>query len=161
MERVPHPGQLLKTKFLEPLDISAYQLAKSIGVHVSRVSKIIKGERMLTADTATRLGLYFGVPAHWWMDMQTRFELDDSVRRERLQWVVTPLERAKHIAIGPGGVRFFRSEAGAASSCGSATISEAMLAMLEAQAELTPKRGERKVKSIEYGKGYKAIIGAE
>lgn len=158
MQPISHPGQILKTRFLDRLSISPYQLAKAIGVHVSRISKLIQGERSLTPDTAMRLGLYFGVPAQWWMDMQTRFDLDDADRLERLREVVEPLQRPAGVAIGPDGVRVFDGPARGPGR--GVAVPEDLLARLEAQVALTPARVPREVESVDYPNGYRAIVGA-
>ena len=69
-----HPGLILKEKFLDPLGISPSELAESIGVSVRRVSELVKGRRRLTPDMAHRLGLYFNVPALWFLEMQARYD---------------------------------------------------------------------------------------
>jgi addiction module HigA family antidote len=70
-----HPGEILKEEFLIPMDISAYRLAKSIGVQQTRISLIIKGERGITADTAMRLSRYFGTTPEFWMNLQREHDL--------------------------------------------------------------------------------------
>ncbi len=77
-KRLPpvHPGEILKDEFLAPLGISQYRLAKDIGVPPRRINEIVKGRRAITADTALRLSRYFGLSAQFWMNLQTRYELD-------------------------------------------------------------------------------------
>lgn len=70
-----HPGEMLEEEFLKPMEISHYKLAKDIGVPQSRISKIIKQERGVTADTALRLAQYFGMSAEFWINMQAGYEL--------------------------------------------------------------------------------------
>ena len=62
LERLPniHPGEILRTEFLDELGITAYRLAKDIGIGRARLSEILSGKRDITPDTAIRLGLYFG-----------------------------------------------------------------------------------------------------
>jgi antitoxin HigA-1 len=69
------PGELLREEWLEPLGITAYRLAKDIGVPPNRVTAILAGERAITADTALRLAQYFGTDAEAWINMQTRYDL--------------------------------------------------------------------------------------
>lgn len=57
----PHPGEILAEDFLKPLGVSQYRLAKATGIPQSRLSRLVKGQVAVTADTAFRLGLYFGV----------------------------------------------------------------------------------------------------
>jgi len=71
-----HPGEILREEFLEPLGISAYRLAKDIGVPKNRVTGIVNGERAITSDTALRLARFFGVSAEFWANLQSRYDLD-------------------------------------------------------------------------------------
>jgi antitoxin HigA-1 len=70
-----HPGEILKEEFMVPLSLTAYRLAKEIHVPVPRVNDIVRGKRAITADTAIRLGIYFGLPAQFWMNLQTDYDL--------------------------------------------------------------------------------------
>jgi len=71
-----HPGAILRKEFLEPLGISAYRLAKAIGVPKNRVTAIVNGERAITSDTALRLARFFGVSAEFWINLQSRHDLE-------------------------------------------------------------------------------------
>jgi len=71
-----HPGEVLKEEFLDPLELSAYRLAKDLAVPLTRVMAVVKGRRAVTADTALRLGRYFGTSATFWLNLQTRYDLD-------------------------------------------------------------------------------------
>ncbi|MDD5094887.1 MAG: HigA family addiction module antitoxin [Dehalococcoidia bacterium] len=77
-----HPGEILREEFLEPMGISQYRLAKDITVHPRRINQIIHGERSVTADTALRLGRYFGTSAQFWLGLQMRYDLD--IEEDRL-----------------------------------------------------------------------------
>jgi addiction module HigA family antidote len=77
------PGEILLAEFLDPLRISQNQLARDIDVPVSRVAGIVKGSRAITADTALRLGQYFGTSADMWMRLQSQFDLR---RAQRTTW---------------------------------------------------------------------------
>lgn len=70
-----HPGEILAEDFLAPLGMSARALASEINVTPARVSDIIAGRRGVTADTALRLGRYFGTTAQLWLNLQTHFDL--------------------------------------------------------------------------------------
>jgi len=70
-----HPGEVLVEEFLTPMNISQYRLAKDIGVPPGRINEIAHGDRNITADTALRLGRYFGVTPQFWMNLQTHFDL--------------------------------------------------------------------------------------
>ncbi len=71
-----HPGEVLNEDFLEPMGISQYRLAKDISVSPRRINEIVHGKRAITADTALRLGRYFGTSARFWMGLQDHYELD-------------------------------------------------------------------------------------
>jgi len=72
-----HPGEVLSEEFLVPFGISAYKLAKDIGIPQTRVSEILKGNRRITADTALRLSKYFGNSAKFWLGLQDDFDLEE------------------------------------------------------------------------------------
>jgi addiction module HigA family antidote len=75
MPRAPiHPGEHLAEELLE-LDMSAAELARQLGVPVNRVTQILNGQRSVTADTALRLGHWFGTGAEIWMNLQQLYEL--------------------------------------------------------------------------------------
>jgi addiction module HigA family antidote len=82
MKKLPniHPGEVLQEEFLVPLEITAYRLAKDIGIPQTRVSQIVKGERRITADTALRLSRYFGNSPRFWLGLQNDFDLEEEVR---------------------------------------------------------------------------------
>ena len=71
-----HPGEILFEEFLKPLGISQYRLAKDTSVPPRRINEIVKGERAVTADTALRLGRYFGSSSSFWLNLQTHFDLE-------------------------------------------------------------------------------------
>lgn len=69
------PGEILLEEFLEPLGVSQYALAKRIGVDQARVSRIIRGRQAITADTALRLGVFFGTTPQFWLRLQEGYDL--------------------------------------------------------------------------------------
>lgn len=71
-----HPGEVLLEEFLAPMDLSQYRLAKDISVPARRINEIVHGKRSITADTALRLGRYFGTSAQFWMNLQDHFDLE-------------------------------------------------------------------------------------
>ncbi len=76
-ERSPiHPGEVLLEDFLVPLNLTKYRLAKDIGVPPTRIQDVIDGKRGISADTALRLGRYFGTSAELWMNLQNGYELE-------------------------------------------------------------------------------------
>lgn len=70
-----HPGEILFEDFMKPMDISINRLAREIAVPPGRISAIVNGKRGITADTALRLGKYFGVSPELWMGLQTDYDL--------------------------------------------------------------------------------------
>lgn len=72
-----HPGEILQEEFLKPMEISAYRLAKETFIPQTRISKIIKGNRRITADTALRLAKFFGTTAKFWLGLQDDFDLEE------------------------------------------------------------------------------------
>ena len=78
-----HPGEILKEEFLKPLEISAYRLAKEVGIPQTRVSGIINGRRRITADTALRLSKYFGNSAKFWLGLQDDFDIEEENRNKK------------------------------------------------------------------------------
>ena len=77
-----HPGEILREEFLDPMGISQYRLAKDINVDPRRINAIIHGKRAITADTALRLGRYFGTSERFWLNLQAQYDLE--VERDEL-----------------------------------------------------------------------------
>jgi addiction module HigA family antidote len=71
-----HPGEILIEEFLKPMDISQYRLAKDISVPPRRINEIVHGKRSISADTALRLGRFFGISPQFWLNLQNRFDLE-------------------------------------------------------------------------------------
>jgi addiction module HigA family antidote len=71
-----HPGEILQEEFLKPLGLSAYAVAAAIGVPRTRIERLARRETPVTADTALRLAKYFGTTAQFWMNVQTRYDLE-------------------------------------------------------------------------------------
>ena len=80
-----HPGEILRDEFLTPMEISVYRLAQAIKVSRPRLNDIVLGRRGITTDTALRLGRYFGVTPEFWINLQTRYDLDVAERTTRRQ----------------------------------------------------------------------------
>jgi antitoxin HigA-1 len=68
-----HPGEILKTEFMEPLGVSAYALAKALDF--PGIYEVVRGDRAISADTAIRLGKYFGLPGQFWLNLQNDYDL--------------------------------------------------------------------------------------
>ena len=87
-----HPGEVLLEEFLKPMDLSQNRLALAIGVPPRRINEIVLGKRSITADTALRLGRYFGMSPQFWLGLQMDYDLDitaDNLER-RLNKEVKP-----------------------------------------------------------------------
>ena len=91
-----HPGEILLEEFLRPMEISQYRLAKSISVPPRRINELVHGNRAVTADTALRLSRFFGTSERFWMNLQTRYELEREKDRlgDRLDDEVTEVAHA-------------------------------------------------------------------
>jgi addiction module HigA family antidote len=91
-----HPGEILSEEFLKPLGLSMNQLALALRVPGNRVNAIVAGQRGITADTALRLGRYFGTSAQFWINLQGRYDLESTKDKlaERIEREVRPRERA-------------------------------------------------------------------
>jgi addiction module HigA family antidote len=68
-----HPGEILRTEFMEPMGITAYQLAKAL--HLPGIYEIVREHRAISADVALRLGKYFGMTPQFWMNLQADYDL--------------------------------------------------------------------------------------
>ena len=77
-----HPGEVLLEDFLNPLGLSQYRLAQDLSVPPRRINEIVHGKRAITADTALRLARYFGMSERFWLNLQSRYDLE--VERDRL-----------------------------------------------------------------------------
>lgn len=90
-----HPGEVLMEDFIEGFGITQNKLAVSIGVPPRRINEIVHGKRAITADTALRLGRYFDVEPQFWLNLQTRYELEVAEDRIAEQVAaITPLKVA-------------------------------------------------------------------
>ena len=77
-----HPGSVLLADFIEPMGITRYRVAKAIGVQQRRIDEICNGARGITADTAVRLGLAFGIDPQFWLNLQAQYDIE-VIRREQ------------------------------------------------------------------------------
>ncbi len=85
-----HPGEILMEEFLSPLEISQNRLAVAIGVPPRRINEIVHGNRRITADTALRLARYFGTTDRFWLNLQTRYDLE--VEKDHLGHTLDQIE---------------------------------------------------------------------
>lgn len=77
-----HPGEILLEEFLSPLGVSQYRLAKETSVPPRRINEIVRGSRSISANTALRLARYFGTSERFWLNLQSRYDLE--VEKDRL-----------------------------------------------------------------------------
>lgn len=77
-----HPGEILFEEFLKPLGISQYRLAKDINVPPRRINEIVQRKRSISADTALRLARYFGLSERFWLNLQSRYDIE--VEKDKL-----------------------------------------------------------------------------
>jgi len=70
-----HPGEILLEDFMKPMGVSARQLAADIDVSPSRISELVNGRRPITADTALRLGIFFGMEPRFWLNLQSEYDM--------------------------------------------------------------------------------------
>lgn len=78
-----HPGEILREEFLTPMGITPHALAIALRVPATRINAIVNGARAVTADTALRLGRYFGTSGEFWMNLQRDYELRMAARLAR------------------------------------------------------------------------------
>lgn len=78
-----HPGEVLLEEFLKPLRLTQYRLARDIHVQPTRINQIIHGKSGISADTALRLGRYFGMSPQFWLNLQAYYELETT--RDRIE----------------------------------------------------------------------------
>lgn len=78
MKKLPpiHPGEILLEEFLLPMKLTQSRLAKDIGVATRTISDIVQGRRSITPNTALRLSLYFGLSERFWLNLQSRYDLE-------------------------------------------------------------------------------------
>ena len=149
-----HPGEYLKESFLDPLGITPYRLAKSIGVHQTRISQILHGKRGIIPDTAVRLGAFFGVPPRWFMDLQVRYDL------VRAASCAEGIEQFPgRYWVRPSGARWLDPAPLAQPT--THRIDPEFRERVRAQAALSPTRRRRQLVAVEYYNGMKAVVGQE
>ena len=90
------PGEMLEKKFLRPLGLTKYRLAKDIGVPAQRIGEIVSGRRSVTADTDLRLCRYFGMSDGWWLRGQAAY--DTTIAKETLAKELARIQRCPLLA---------------------------------------------------------------
>jgi addiction module HigA family antidote len=97
-EKLPpiHPGKILREEFLEPLQITPFQLAQELKVPASRITSVIQETQPLTAEIALRLGRYFNISPMFWLNLQSHYDLDvaEDTLANRLWQEVNPRRAA-------------------------------------------------------------------
>jgi len=94
-----HPGEILKEEFLDPMGISVYFLSKETGLSQTRLSQIIRGRRSVTAETAVKLGKFFGVAAEFWMNLQSLYDIEEAQKQYRKEIKsIHTIKELKHAA---------------------------------------------------------------
>jgi antitoxin HigA-1 len=91
-----HPGEVLEKEFMDEAGLTAYRLAKCLHVPQQRLSEILRGKRAISADTALRLGRYFGTSTDFWMNLQVHYDLKTAEKRiGRVLAKIVPLSRGR------------------------------------------------------------------
>jgi addiction module HigA family antidote len=157
-ETPEHPGKLLKERYLDPLEISPHQLARAIATPERHVAEFLHGKLAMTPDLAIRLGLYFDVPAYWWLEMQARFDAHDPERLAALQTVVTPYDGLAHVLVTPTGVKQWDVPP-PESAPTVAAVSANLLARLRAQVECLPRPLDREPEVVYFEDGTPSLTG--
>jgi antitoxin HigA-1 len=129
-----HPGIVLLERYLNPLGVTPADLATALGVELRQVRDLLEGRSPITLDMATRLALYFDVPARWWLELQARYDAEHLARPEDVRDQVTPYPGLADVLVTPHGVKRLvpRKEP---SKPVVATYSEDFLQRLEEQAK--------------------------
>ena len=92
-----HPGEILSEEFLIPMKLSQYRVAKEINVPPRRINEIVHGKRSISANTALRLGRYFGMSAQFWLNLQTHYDIE--IEKEKLSNRLYTEIRELHLAV--------------------------------------------------------------
>lgn len=87
-----HPGEILREEFLVPLEMTPHALAVALHVPASRINDIVLSRRALSADSAARLGRYFGTSAEFWLNLQTAYELR-TIDQKDIARTVRPMKK--------------------------------------------------------------------
>jgi len=92
-----HPGEILSEEFMIPMNLSQYRVAKDIKVSPRRINEIVHGNRAISANTALRLGRYFGVSAQFWLNLQTHYDIE--IEKEKFSEKLYTEIRELHLAV--------------------------------------------------------------
>jgi addiction module HigA family antidote len=83
VSRQANSGEVLKEEFLDPMGISVYRLSKDTGLSQTRLGQIVKGKRGMTAETAVKLGKFFGIAPEFWMNLQSLYDIEEAQKQYR------------------------------------------------------------------------------
>jgi antitoxin HigA-1 len=147
-----HPGPNLYENFMVPLGITANQLAKSLGVNRSTLGRLLSGKQRLTLEMAARLAAHFGVPAKWWLQMQTDFDAQQIEKHPNWHRGVTPLTLDPALLVTPKGIL----------NLGDSTQFPPPTSLSVEVLESLPKdqgKGRRGVQVVRYENGSVALVG--
>lgn len=93
-----HPGEILQEEFLEPMGLSQNKAALAMRVPARRINEIVHGKRSITPDTALRLGLFFGMSAEFWINLQAHYDLE-TVKGEMGEQLRKEVQTAQDLAV--------------------------------------------------------------
>ncbi|WP_144138414.1 HigA family addiction module antitoxin [Paraburkholderia sp. BCC1884] len=123
-ERIPqiHPGEILRSEFLDPLGMSVNALALALRVPAPRINDVVRGKRAISADTALRLERYFGASAQFWLNLQIAYDLSvaTAAAGEQIEREIEPMPTADRPAMPAIPAGHARAAALAASLSGRA-----------------------------------------
>lgn len=100
MKKLPplHPGEVLREEYMVPLGLTAYTLAPRIDVPRARIERIAREKKGISADTALRLGAYFHTTPEFWLNLQTKFELETQLRDQKVARQILEIEEMSAVA---------------------------------------------------------------
>lgn len=128
-ESIPeiHPGEVLRSEFLEPLGMSVNALALALRVPAPRINDVVRGKRAISADTALRLARYFGASAQFWLNLQIAFDLRvaTAAAGEQIEREIEPMPKAERPKMPKLSTEHARAAALAASVSGKLTGNKA------------------------------------
>ena len=158
---IEHPGITLQKCFLQPAGISAVDLASGLNVEVGAIEKVLLGEAPITVSFAVRLGLFFDVPAAWWVDMQARYDLNVFQTTHDLRSAVKPYNGLSDLLVTPAGIkRFATDHAPSSPAVEMFKVSPDVLERLRAQVRLQgPRERRRDTEVVQYENGMSALVG--
>ncbi|CAH2792003.1 MAG: Antitoxin HigA [uncultured Paraburkholderia sp.] len=122
-----HPGEILRSEFLEPLGMSVNALALALRVPAPRINDVVRGKRAISADTALRLERYFGASAQFWLNLQIAYDLRvaTAAAGEQIEREIEPMPKADRPKLPKVSAEPARAAALAASLCGSVAAGKA------------------------------------